>query len=267
MKSDYYERLETRAERSHELAERHEKASEGRFKAFHDNLQMIPMGQPILVGHHSERGHRAHLKRIDNHMAKAVEHDAKAKHFEGRAARAEAQLEGRGPIMADDPEAVVKLKAKIAEAENDQERMKQVNAVIRRHRKAGADAQVAALVALGFSEGTARKSLEPDFCGRIGIPSYALQNNNANIRRMKERLKSLEALETREDREYMRGEVRVVESATDNRLQFYFPGKPDEAMRSTLKSHGFRWSPRQGCWQRNLATTSTWIVARLLPAT
>jgi hypothetical protein len=32
---------------------------------------MIPPGQPILVGHHSEKRQRAHLKRIDQHFAKA----------------------------------------------------------------------------------------------------------------------------------------------------------------------------------------------------
>ena len=30
-----------------------------------------------------------------------------------------------------------------------------------------------------------------------------------------------------------------------------FPNKPPETVRSILKSHGFRWSPRSGEWTRN----------------
>ena len=45
----------------------------------------IPMGQPILVGHHSERGHRADLRRIDRNMAKAVAKTAEAKELRRRA--------------------------------------------------------------------------------------------------------------------------------------------------------------------------------------
>jgi len=42
---------------------------------------MIPMGQPILVGHHSEGRHRRDLKRIDSGMRKAIEESEKADYF------------------------------------------------------------------------------------------------------------------------------------------------------------------------------------------
>ena len=29
----------------------------------------------------------------------------------------------------------------------------------------------------------------------------------------------------------------------------YFPGKPDQEIRTDLKRHGFRWSPKNGAWQ------------------
>ena len=44
----------------------------GRHFADRERLEMIPLGQPILVGHHSEKRHRRDLKRIDEHFAKAV---------------------------------------------------------------------------------------------------------------------------------------------------------------------------------------------------
>ena len=36
------------------------------------------------------------------------------------------------------------------------------------------------------------------------------------------------------------------------RIQFLFDDKPDEDTRSLLKSHGFRWAPSEGAWQRLL---------------
>lgn len=62
--------------------------------------------------------------------------------------------------------------------------MRAANTAIRKHRAAGSDAQVAALVSLGFAEPIAKELLQPDFAGRIGFADYQLQNNNANIRRI-----------------------------------------------------------------------------------
>lgn len=48
-----------------------------------------------------------------------------------------------------------------------------------------------------------------------------------------------------------------VERNTDiNRLQLKFDGKPEANVRSILKSNGFRWSPREGAWQRQLGGNS-----------
>lgn len=97
------------------------------------------------------------------------------------------------PIYSDDPRAVEKLRAKLEMLERLQERMKLANTAIRKHKKAGANAQVAALVALniGIDETGARSLLKPDFCGRIGFADYETQNNNANIRQIKERIEAL----------------------------------------------------------------------------
>lgn len=49
--------------------------------AAHEIGRHIPMGQPILVGHHSERRHRRDIARIDSNMRKAVEESKKADYF------------------------------------------------------------------------------------------------------------------------------------------------------------------------------------------
>lgn len=48
-----------------------------------------------------------------------------------------------------------------------------------------------------------------------------------------------------------------------NRLQIFFEGKPDAAVRDELKSNGFRWSPKAGAWQRQLNDTTIRVADRI----
>ena len=83
-------------------------------------------------------------------------------------------------------------------------------------------------------------------------PSWALSNNNAEIRRVKERIT---ALTQRSETPFVGWEFdggKVEANRQDNRLQIFFDGKPDADTRSELKSSGFRWSPSEGAWQRQL---------------
>ena len=79
----------------------------------------------------------------------------------------------------------------------NQERMKKSNQVIRRH-KGDAEGQRRALLELGHSEESAQKLTAPDYAGRVGFPSFALNNNNVNIRRIGQRIKQLQANQERE---------------------------------------------------------------------
>ncbi len=153
------------------------------------------------------------------------------------------------PIMAGDDNAVERLEGKIAKAEAVQERMKAVNAAIRKHKKAGAEAQIRGMVEAGITEVQARGLLVPDFCGRIGFPSYELTNNNANIARMKERLEKVSANKAAEAVEIEGEHARYEDCPADNRVRLFFAGKPSDEIRSDLKRGGFRWSPSIGAWQ------------------
>ena len=163
------------------------------------------------------------------------------------------------PIMSGDSDAVERLRAKIAEAEAVQARMKAANAAIRKHAKAGPDAQVAALVALGLSPALARTSLEPDFLGRVGFADFQTTNNGANIRRMRERLTALERDHAAPAAEVEGSSARLEDCPADNRVRLFFPGKPAADVRTRLKRSGFRWAPSLGCWQayRNDGTLAT----------
>lgn len=161
---------------------------------------------------------------------------------------------GTGGIMSDDKNAVAKLTAKLEKLEKHQALMKAANAAIRMKDTAKGDAKLAEL---GYTPDEIRQLREPDYCGRVGYPSFELTNNNANIRRIKERIAALEKEAQRAvenaDAEPVKGDgYELVENAEIGRIQFVFEGKPDENIRNLLKSHGFRWSPSQGAWQRML---------------
>lgn len=125
--------------------------------------------------------------------------------------------------------------------------MKQANKLVRKDDRAG-------LIELGIAPERADELLKGDFMGRKGFPSYAIQNSNANMKRIKARIQELEAREDAEDREIEGNGYTYLEDTTENRVMFVFPGKPDEDTRKLLKRHGFKWSPKRDGkpWVRQL---------------
>lgn len=159
---------------------------------------------------------------------------------------------GMGGISSDDPQALDKLRAKLAKLEKLQATMKAANAAIRLKDQEKGNAK---LRELGYSEEQVLELRTPDMCGRVGFASFHLSNNNANIRRIKDRIARLEKEEARaaEDREDIQGEgYTLTENSEAGRIQFIFDGKPDSEIRELLKSYGFRWAPSMGAWQRLL---------------
>ena len=212
-------------------------------------FEAIPFGQPILVGHYSEQRDRNYRGRADGKMRKGVELHEKAGELRSRA---EAMANNRS-IFTDDPSASEKLQDRIDQLEKRQELMKTANKLLLKGDREG-------LFDLGFDE----KIFKPDVMGCIGFPRYALSNNSANIRRLKQRLEKIKEQANDTTREFMINGVRVVDNVEDNRLQLFFPGKPDAETRSKLKSNGFRWSPSVGAWQRYRSKQANWATGFLL---
>lgn len=164
--------------------------------------------------------------------------------------------ETSGSIRSDDANAVESLKAKIAEAQRLQDAMVEANKIVR---GSGTDEEkVAAISALGLTG--ARQALKPDYANRTGYPSYVLQNNSANIRRMEQRVSELERMQAAAPREATFPGGRVIENKDVMRVQILYNTKPDEATRTRLKQTGFRWSPSEGAWQR-LSNEAGWRAA------
>jgi protein-L-isoaspartate O-methyltransferase len=79
------ERAEAKAERLENLSERRTQDADRAQKAVHAIADGIPFGQPILVGHHSERHARKDAEKIENGMRKAVECWKAAQYWQDRA--------------------------------------------------------------------------------------------------------------------------------------------------------------------------------------
>lgn len=156
---------------------------------------------------------------------------------------------GTGGIQSGDPDAVAKLEAKLQRLEARQGAMKLANAHYRKH---------GTLEGFTFYDDALAKEASENigFYGGAPFPPYELSNNNANIRRSRSRLDQLKREKETPDRErdaMVNGEpCRVVENSAAMRLQLVFDAKPSEGTRAKLKANGFRWSPKNGAWQRQL---------------
>jgi hypothetical protein len=168
----------------------------------------------------------------------------------------------REAIKSNDADAIGKLRAKLAKCEEKQEHMKAVNAAIRLKDTKKGDARMREL---GYDDDqiTTFRTGAGDFCGRPGFPSYMLQNNNAEIRRIKQRIATLEKEKERAEQGNVEYDVticgtpcHVVENADDMRLQLFFDGKPDDDTRQEVKRSGFRWARSIGAWQRQLTNNA-----------
>ena len=166
---------------------------------------------------------------------------------------------GRGGISADDPEAVQKLKSKLAGLEQEQERMKAVNAYYRKHKTLDGCPQ------LTPDEVERRKAAMARSWRADPHPyeSYLLTNNNANIRQTKKRIEELSAKKEVEFEgwSFEGGEVKMDLQA--NRLQVFFHEKPDRDTCSAMRHGGFRWAPSVGAWQRQLTDNAIYAATHL----
>ncbi len=171
---------------------------------------------------------------------------------------------GHGGIMSDDPNAIEKLTAKLIALQAEQEKMKAVNAYYRKHKTLDG-----CPVLTEDEIRTAKADMESGWRYEDKpFPTWALSNNNANIRRIKERVETFQkeakkAAETPKQEEDHDG-YTLIENAEIGRIQFIFDGKPDADTRTLLKSYGFKWAPSQGAWQRMLNDNGRYAAQRVI---
>ncbi len=239
------ERLDNLRERHERRAEKAQSEADSRFK-YVDHMVDIMQGEPIKIGHHSEKRHRRDHERVHSNMRKGIEADKLASHSRGMAATVE-----HSGISIEDDDAQTLLAEKIAGLEKKQAYMKRVN---REWRKCKGDVdkmpQELRKVVRTWLE------IKEDYW-RAPFEGWELSNNNANIKRCKARQVEIERIdEIEDDQEVASGTCegkafRFVTDTGDHRLRFESPRLSKDACK-VLKRNGFRWSPTRDAWVRLL---------------
>jgi hypothetical protein len=96
---------------------------------------------------------------------------------------------------------------------------------------------------------------------RDGFMQFELTNLRNRIKTMEEKLATYKASDSQA--EIVKDGVRIVKNITDDRLQIFHDSKPEAETISSLKKNGFKWSPRNKCWQRQLTQNAINSLSRL----
>tara|TARA_R110000868_G_scaffold150976_1_gene374522 strand:- start:963 stop:3719 length:2757 start_codon:yes stop_codon:yes gene_type:complete len=149
-----------------------------------------------------------------------------------------------------------KAKFDLESAEKLQKLMKEANSII----KSKIDVQNR-LEKAGFSSSQAAQIQTPDFANRVGFPTYKLTNNNAYIKRLKDKVNLLEKKSEGQEAVKTSGEAETysfdggqIEVNYDlDRVQILFPGgRTDKETYQKLRKNGWVYSPTNKAFQRKV---------------
>lgn len=173
-------------------------------------------------------------------------------------------------VKSDDPEVLDFLRAKLAGLEEAHALMVSANAYYRKNKTLegfeGIPVDTMAWITRPgvYLPGGRNGDGSPlAFYGKP-FPTYELTNSNANIKRVKQRIETLEAVKASKSIEEEHDGYTYRENAEAMRVQLRFDGKPDDETRALLKRNGFRWAPSQGVWQRQLNDNGKYAAHRVM---
>lgn len=242
------------AEKAQRMAERYSRKLAEYFNAYYRNEASCPS---ILIS----GGGNFPVRKKEKQNSRRETLMNEWNYLENYARKIEHLLTMEQPILSGDAQAIELLEEKLESLKESQERMKAVNKAVKMKDTAKGDEL---LKDMGYSDKQIKEFREPDYCGRIGFPSYELQNNNANIKRVESRLNRLKAAKEKGNQKAENKFFKTVENADIMRLQLFFDGKPEDKVRDILKSNGFKWSPKNGCWQRQLTENAKYALKRVV---
>ena len=159
---------------------------------------------------------------------------------------------------------VERLQSKLDTLTELHDKMKAANKIVR-SKKMSEEEQIDGLVALGLNEKQAVEILKPtERWQSVGFPTYQLQNNLAKIKDTQAAIERHKAMAEAEDKEIKFNGGRVVVCNSDERMRFYFDTIPSVEVRNLMKRNAFKWSPKNGAWQRQLTANCKYDTKRIL---
>lgn len=150
--------MRRKQERMENAAERQRRLSDEYYAKATKDRDFLVLGEPIKVGHHSEKRHRKAIENADKYMGKTCEAASKAEEYDNRAESLGEIADNN--INSDSPDSLDALRDKLAAQEAKRDKIKA-------HNKANKENK---------------------------YPAYVLSNLGANIRETKRRLQLAEKL-------------------------------------------------------------------------
>ncbi len=96
---------------------------------------------------------------------------------------------------------------------------------------------------------------------------FGLSNNNANIKRVEQRIKELTAKEAQRmeepEKSYTFDGGEILFNYEADRIQITHDERPSPEKIQELKKSGFKWSPSNQVWQRQITANAIWTTKRL----
>ena len=250
------ERLLNRLEKRQEWSALAARRSSAALSQARDMASVIPFGQPILVGHHSEKSDRAYRGRIENKFRKGFELGKLAEHHEAKAAGIEPQLERS--IFSDDDNAIEAIEARIEEHEAQRERMKKVNALYRK-----GDVEGLKLLGIDYEDLKAKLAAAGGYWGSAPHLAYELSNLGARIQADKKRIAVIKYRRSQAEKAETAGGMLITRHQSGY-ATVTFAEKPDRNIINDLKAAGFYWSG--GSWGGQTEKMPASVIALESPA-
>lgn len=170
---------------------------------------------------------------------------------------------GTGAVDLTDPHARELLQDRLQQEQNALDYCKAANAYYRKHKT------LRGYASLTDEQADAITDPEAFSIKLYGKPygDFELSSLRGKIKRVQARLADLDKLQAAAQQpdnatKFDGGEI--VRNAEENRLQILFDEIPDADTRDALKSNGFRWSPRNKAWQRQLTQNAEYAARRVL---
>lgn len=172
-------------------------------------------------------------------------------------------LNGKTIIKSNDENAIEKLEQKLADLEARKQMAIEGNKYYRKNKTMEGFT--------GMDEDKIKQTMDFVNRGIFGNSTsiFDTSNLNQNIKTVKARIERLKAEKEKgiQEEEVATEEgnelFKVIENTEIMRLQLIFEGKPSEEVRTILKSNGFKWSPKNNAWQRQLTENARYSVKRV----
>ena len=247
--SRYEEKKQAKINRYDEYAKNSKKRSDSLHAQAKEMAMVIPFGQPILIGHHSEKGDRRYREKIEKSFHQSFKEEEKSTYWQNKAD----SIRENTQIDSDDPKAIKKLRSKIDMLLESDKRAKLLNSKLRKFKTysnaleklkiLGDEDSKMLYEQLLWSANLYSRPPEPIRC-------YYYRYNSQEIRRLKKRLAYLEKCQKREPISFQVKDVTVQEE--EGQIRVYFPGKPCVETRRKLKSYplSLKWSRVSKAWVR-----------------